>query len=98
MRNKTNETDNITTTPTPSDNEIRVCEKSVPCNELPKVRRAEALKMSRTPARMPMTKKGRTGNVDVRRCAKTVRAMSNKMTTTKIPSIAETTVWGKPPH
>ena len=88
----------MTTTPTPKDNEMRVCVKSEPCSEVPKVSRAEALKMSRTPARMPMTRKGRTGNVDDRKWANTVWAISSRMMTTSIPSIAATTVWGKPLH
>jgi hypothetical protein len=54
--------------------------------------------MSLTPARMPITRKGRTGNTEERIWPKTVWAMSSRMITTRIPSIAETTVWGKSPQ
>ncbi len=90
--------DNMTTTPTPRDKEMTVWVKLVPWSELPKVRRAEALKMSRTPARIPITRKGRTGKVDDLKCDKTVWAMSTRMMTTSTPSMADTTVSGKPFH
>jgi hypothetical protein len=92
MRKSTKDSDGITTTPTPRESDIRVWLKLVPRKELPKVRRPEALKMSRTPAKMPITKKGRTGKLDVRKCARTVWAMSTKMTTTRTPSMAATTI------
>lgn len=47
--------------------------------------------MSRTPASMPMTRKGRTGKTEVLRWPKTVCAISRIMMTTRIPSIAATT-------
>jgi len=83
-----------TTTPTPTPREIKVLLKFVCVNELLNVRCADELRMSRIPARMPMMRNGRTGNTDVRKCPKTVWAISRRMITTKMPSIASTTDWG----
>jgi hypothetical protein len=56
-----------TTTATPTPSEMRVSLKAVWESELLRVKCADALKISRTPARIPMTRKGRTGNTEARR-------------------------------
>jgi len=53
------------------------------------VSRADALKMSRTPARMPITRKGRTGNTDGRMWPNTVWAMSRRMMTPRCRRCAD---------
>ena len=67
-----------TTTPTPTPREISVFWNCVCVRVLLSVKVAEALRMSLTPARIPMTRNGRTGKTDARRCPKTVWAMSEQ--------------------